>query len=124
MLRQAPHTWNIGPTYDRGRFSVRGGVSYNSHFLYQYANVNPASTSLLTNAFGPAGDQYAYEHTQVDVQGSVRLYKGLFLIGYGQNLINEPFGYYKGDPAYMVQREYYSQTLAFGLKYNLGQGER
>ena len=119
LLRQAPHTWNIGPTYDRGRFSVRGGFSYNSHFLYQYSNVNPAATTLVTNAFGPAGDSYAYEHTQVDAQGTVRLYKGLNFLAYGQNLINEPFGYYKGAPAYMIQREYYGQTFAFGLKYNL-----
>jgi TonB-dependent receptor len=122
LLRQAPHTWNIGPTYDRGRFSVRGGISYNSHSLYQYANVNPAATTLTTNAFGPAGDQYSYEHLQLDMQGSVRLYKGLNFLAYGWNLNNEPFGYYKGDPAYMMQREYYKQTLAFGLKYNLNHG--
>ena len=121
LLRQAPHTWNIGPTYDRGRFSVRAGISYNSHSLYQYANVNPAATSLTTNAFGPAGDTYTYEHTQLDMQGSVRLYKGLNLLAYGWNLNNEPFGYYKGDPAYMTQREYYKQTISFGLKYNFGQ---
>ena len=38
LLRQAPNTWNISPTYDRGRFSYRLGVSYNDAniFSYQY----------------------------------------------------------------------------------------
>src|SRR5947208_513636 len=29
LLRNAPNTWNISPTYDRGRVSVRLGLSYN-----------------------------------------------------------------------------------------------
>lgn len=123
LLRQAPHTWNIGPTYDRGRISIRGGINFNSHNLYKYNSVDPACTVVTCTANGPAGDQYVYDHTQVDVQGTVRLYRGLNLLAYGQNLTNEPFGYYNGDPKYMIQREYYKQTLAFGLKYYLG-GEK
>jgi TonB-dependent receptor len=124
LLRQAPHMWNIGPTYDRGRVSLRGGVTFNSHNLYAYANVDPSCTAITCTAQGPAGDQYVYDHTQIDVQGTVRLYKGLNLMVYGQNLNNAPFGYYNGDPKYMIQREYYKQTIAFGLKYNLGQQKR
>ncbi len=36
LQRQAPNTWNISPTYDRGRFSVRVGLSYNGPSIYQY----------------------------------------------------------------------------------------
>jgi TonB-dependent receptor len=124
LLRQAPHTWNISPTYDRGRVSLRGGINFNSHNLYSYANVDPSCTAITCNANGPAGDNYVYNHTQIDAQGSARLYKGLTFIAYGQNLNNAPFGYYNGDPKYMVQREYYKQTIAFGLKYDIGQKER
>jgi Outer membrane receptor proteins, mostly Fe transport len=124
LLRQAPHTWNIGPTYDRGRLSLRSGISYNAHNLYAYNSVDPSCSAITCNAYGPAGDQYVYGHAQVDMQGTVRLYKGLNFLAYGQNLTNEPFGYYNGDPKYMIQREFYKQTLAFGLKYYLKQGER
>lgn len=124
LLRQAPHTWNLSPTYDRGRVSLRAGFNYNSQNLYSYANVDPSCTSVTCTANGPAGDNYVYSHTQFDAQGTVRLYKGLNFIAYGQNLNNAPFGYYNGDPKYMVQREYYKQTLAFGLKYDIGQKER
>src|SRR5262249_10978402 len=41
LLRQAPHTWNISPTYDRGWMSLRVGMSYNGAniFAYQYQNL-------------------------------------------------------------------------------------
>jgi hypothetical protein len=29
LQRQAPTTWNVSPTYDRGRLSLRVGISYN-----------------------------------------------------------------------------------------------
>jgi TonB-dependent receptor len=124
LLRQAPHTWNIGPTYDRGRASFRAGVSYNSQNIYQYANVDPNTTVLTSSAKGPAGDTFVYGHTQVDVQGTVRLYKGLHFMAYGQNLTNAPFGFYNGDPKYMIQREYYKPTYSGGLRYTFSAGER
>src|SRR6478752_1683452 len=42
LLRQAPHTWNISPTFDRGRMTVRAGLSYNDANIYaqQYQNLN------------------------------------------------------------------------------------
>src|SRR5262249_7454936 len=36
LQRQSPNTWNISPTYDRGPFSVRVGLSYNGPNIYQY----------------------------------------------------------------------------------------
>src|SRR5207344_1449217 len=36
LQRQAPNTWNISPTYDRGRISVRVGLSYNGANIFQY----------------------------------------------------------------------------------------
>jgi hypothetical protein len=42
LLRQAPNTFNISPTYDRGRFSVRLGLAYNGSniFVYNYTTSN------------------------------------------------------------------------------------
>ena len=50
LLRQTPNTWNMGPSYDRGRLSVHMGFEYNgaSIYSYQYENLqaNPdGSTS-------------------------------------------------------------------------------
>jgi TonB-dependent receptor len=36
LQRQTPTMWNLGPSYDRGRFSARLGATYNSTSIYQY----------------------------------------------------------------------------------------
>jgi TonB-dependent receptor len=127
LLRQAPNTWNISPTYDRKRLSVRVGLAYNGPniFLYQYHNLtrNPDGT-LSPNpqpggVKGPAGDNYLYAHFQVDAQGSYYLGKGLTAIVSGLNLNNEVFGFYNGSPQYVVQREYYKPTYSFGFRWDL-----
>ncbi len=113
LLRQAPNTWNISPTYDGARISSRLGLSYNgsSIFGYQYTD----GTTLGPK--GPGGDNYLYPHFQVDAQASVRLYRGLDMIVYGLNLTNEVFGFYNGSPQYVVQREYYKPTYALGFRW-------
>jgi hypothetical protein len=58
-----------------------------------------------------------YAHTQYDIQGSYRLYKGLSLVAYGLNLSNEVFGFYQGSPQYPIQREFYHPTFSFGMKW-------
>lgn len=125
LLRQAPHTWNISPTYDRGRVSIRLGLSYNGQniYAYQYQNLNADGTPVAASDLpaggtkGPGGDNYLYRHLQVDAQGTVRLAHGLSAIAYGLNLTNEVFGFYNGSPQYVVQREYYSPTYACGLRW-------
>ncbi len=125
LLRQAPHTWNISPTYDRGRVSIRLGMSYNGAniYAYQYQNLNadgtPMAPSDLTagGPTGPGGDNYLYAHFQLDAQGTVRLTHGFSLVAYGLNLTNAVFGFYNGSPQYVVQREFYKPTFAVGLRY-------
>lgn len=123
LLRQAPHSWNISPTYDRGRVSIRVGMQYNSAYIFQYTTSTDPRLTDITGLTGPNGDDHVYAHTQIDAQGSVRLYRGLNFTAYGLNLTNEPFGHYQGSPQYMIQREFYKPTYAFGLKYSLG-GEK
>jgi hypothetical protein len=67
---------------------------------------------------GPFSDQYFYSHLQVDAQGSVRLSHGLNFIIYGLNLTNEVFGFYQGQPQFMIQREYYTPTIAAGFRWS------
>jgi TonB-dependent receptor len=122
LLRQSPNTWNISPTYDRGRFSVRVGLAYNGANIFQYAfkpllpngSPNPAS---LGGLHGPTGDQYLYAHFQVDAEGSIRIRRGLNFLVSGLNLNNEVFGFYSGSPQFPIQREYYKPTFSFGFRW-------
>jgi TonB-dependent receptor len=125
LLRQAPHTWNISPTYDRRRVSFRVGMTYNGTniFAYQYQNLNsdgtPMNASDLTagGTLGPGGDNYLYAHFRLDAQVTTQLARGLSLVAYGLNLNNEVFGFYNGSPQYVVQREFYKPTFAIGFRY-------
>jgi TonB-dependent receptor len=116
LQRQAPNTWNISPTYDRGRFSVRVGLSYNGPSIYQYEYQTASDASGL-GPKGPSGDVYSLAHLQLDAQGSIRLVRGLTMTAYGLNLRDEVFGYYTGSPVFVNQREWYKPTYAAGLRY-------
>src|SRR5437660_9217403 len=108
LVRNAPHTWNVSPTYDRGRVSMRVGLSYIAQNIVGYGDGTP----------GPFGDNYFYPHLQFDAQGSLRLAHGLSFVMYGLNINNEVFGFYNGSPQYMVQREYYRPTIAAGFRWS------
>jgi TonB-dependent receptor len=123
LLRQAPNTWNISPTFDKGRFSYRLGLSYNQAniFSYQYQDGTPiggvATTPTPGGVLGPNGDTYLYTHFQIDMQGSVGLKKGLTFIGAILNTNNEVFGFYNGSTPYLIQREFYKPTYSVGLRW-------
>jgi TonB-dependent receptor len=114
LLRMSPNAFNVSPTYDRGRVSLRLGLSYNQAniYSYQFADGTPGGVT------GPLSDIYFYTHFQVDAQGSIRLAHGLSLVMYGLNLNNEVFGFYQGSPLYMIQREYYQPTFAAGFRWS------
>jgi TonB-dependent receptor len=117
LQRQAPNTWNISPTYDRGRLSIRVGLSYNGPSIYQYEYQNANDPSGL-GPHGPSGDVYTLPHTQLDAQASIRITHGLTAVVYGLNLTDEVFGYYTGSPIFVNQREYYKPTYSAGLRYS------
>jgi TonB-dependent receptor len=116
LQRQTPTMWNLGPTYDRGRFSARLGATYNSASIYAYQYTTQIDTANLGTK-GPAGDNYLYAHLQVDAQASFRVQKSLTLLVQGLNLTDEVFGFYDGSPWYVTQREYYRPTYSFGLRW-------
>lgn len=120
LLRQAPNTWNISPTFDHGRLAIRVGMTYNaaSIYSYQYQDGTGGSTPTPGGLRGPLGDNYLYPHFQLDAQGSYRLKYGFTVMAYGLNLNNEVFGFYNGQAQYMVQREYYGPTFAFGMSWS------
>jgi TonB-dependent receptor len=113
LLRDSPNVFNISPTYDRGRLSLRMGISYNqaSIYGYQYQDGMPGGVN------GPLSDIYFYSHIQVDAQGIIALRRNLSMVVSGLNLNNEVFGFYQGSPQYMIQREYYQPTYSAGLRW-------
>ncbi|HKV40749.1 MAG TPA: outer membrane beta-barrel protein, partial [Blastocatellia bacterium] len=128
LQRQAPNTWNLGLTYDRSRFAMRFAVSQNDANIFAYGYVHDPTVpnvdkDPILGIKGPLGDQYLYAHTQFDIQGSYRLYRGLEFTASGLNLSNEVFGFYTGSPIYPNQREYYHPSLILGLRWTSG-GER
>ncbi|MGD0860988.1 MAG: TonB-dependent receptor [Terracidiphilus sp.] len=136
LLRQAPNSWNISPTFDTRRFSMRVGMTFDDKMIYAYqyenlayatdANGNPIVVNgvqqtvpnpQVNGTAGPAGDNYLYAHFQFDTQASYKLPWGFQVYGYGLNLNNEVFGFYNGSPQYVVQREYYHPTYAGGIRW-------
>jgi TonB-dependent receptor len=114
LPRTSPNAFNISPTYDRGRVSIRVGMSYNQASIssYQFQDGTPGGLN------GPLSDIYFYTHFQVDAQGSIRGPHGLTFVVYGLNLNNEVFGFYQGSAQYMIQREYYHPTIAAGVRWS------
>src|SRR6202171_174564 len=118
LPRQAPNNWNLGFTYDKSRFAMRFAVSHNDASIYSYFWSNNGSPNdPVIGLKGPNGDQHLYAHTQYEVQGSCRVYKGLCVVAYGLNLSNEVFGFYQGSSAYPIQREYYHPTVSDGMRW-------
>ena len=123
LERDAPNNYNFDLTYDKGRFSSRFAISHNDAniYAYQWGPGTGSATDPVLGLKGPKGDQYLYPHTQFDVQGSYRTFKGIQLVVSGLNLSNEVFGFYNGSERYPVQREYYRPTVSFGLRWVSGQ---
>jgi TonB-dependent receptor len=113
LLRNSPNVFNISPTYDKGRYSLRLGISYNqaSIYGYQYQDGMPGGVN------GPLSDIYFYSHIQVDAEGIIGMGHNLSLVVSGLNLNNEVFGFYQGSPQYMIQREYYQPTFSGGVRW-------
>ncbi len=126
LIGQAPNSYNVSPTYDKGGLSVRLGMTYNQANIaaYQYTTDNSgpivSSGGSVTGGGtrGPTGDNYFYSHLQLDLQGSYRLRKGFTAVAYALNMNNEVFGFYNGSTIYPVQREFYRQTFGGGLRWS------
>ncbi|MEO6806098.1 MAG: TonB-dependent receptor [Edaphobacter sp.] len=124
LLRQAPHTWNVSPTYDKRNLSVRLGLSYNAAnvFAYNYNDGNKGAFDPVHGSGGgikgPNGDLYLYSHLQADLQGTYRLPRGFSAVAYALNLNNEVFGFYQGSTIYPIQREFYKQTFGGGIRWS------
>ncbi len=125
LQRTAPNNYNFDATYDRYGISARMGLTHNDGYLWSYAYQDgtpiAGTPSPVTpgGIKGPSSDTYIYPHTQVDAQVSYLVPKGrgVSVVAQFLNLNNEVFGFYNGSERYPIQREYYSPTYTFGLRW-------
>ncbi len=125
LQRTAPNNYNFDATYDKYNISARMGITHNDAYLwaYQYQDGTPVAgvptTPTEGGSKGPNSDTYIYPHTQVDAQVSYLVPKGrgVSVVAQFLNLNNEVFGFYNGQEQYPIQREYYSPTYTFGLRW-------
>jgi len=114
LQRTTPNEFNLNLTYDKGRLSLRGAVTYNAATLWAYQYTDGADGGPT----GPSGDTFLYPHTQIDAQASYTLASGLQIIVSGLNLNNQVFGFYNGSSQWNIQREFYGRTISAGIKLN------
>jgi hypothetical protein len=123
LIDQSANTWNISPTYDTNRFSMRVGMTYNGKSLFSYNWISPVSAPGAgadpsnLGPKGPSGDVWTLAHMQVDAQATYRLWRGFSFLVSGLNLNNEVFGYYTGSDQFVNQREYYKPTYTGGIRW-------
>ncbi len=125
LVGTAPNNWNVDLTYDKYNLSARIGLTHNDAYIaaYQYTDGTPiaGSATAITpgGSRGAAGDNYYYPHTQVDAQFNYLVPKGrgVDIVAQFLNLNNEVFGFFNGSERYPTQREYYSPTYTFGLRW-------
>jgi len=105
LVGQAPFSWNISPAYATKRALVTLGVSHNGSNIYAYQFQSTGPGAVPYGPAGPFGDQFFYSHTQVDAKASYYLGKGFTVEAIGENMNNEVFGFYSGNPQFDNQRE-------------------
>jgi len=103
---QAEQTGNFALSLERGRFSGRVSLNYNSGYLLEVGDE-------------AAEDLWLDDHLQVDLSANLRLTGILSLSLQVMNLSDEPYRVYEGVPNRPVQEEYYGSWGTLGLKINL-----
>lgn len=109
LPRQSPSLANLALTYEHRPLEARIA------WAWQAANI----TSYGDGTSNPAtGDQYFYDHSQIDASIEWTVFDRTTIEVEGLNLNNAVFGFYSGTPHqhYSFQREYYGQQFAIEIK--------
>ena len=109
LLRQAPDIANAALLYDRGPISARIAWTYNGAYIGSYGDGSATAS----------GDNYFYQHSQIDGSVIYNVTPGVQLQLQALSLNNAQFGFFQGtlDHKFNVQREYYGRTFYLGAKY-------
>jgi TonB-dependent receptor len=109
LLRQAPSIANAALLYDQGPVSARVAWTYNGAYIGAYGDGTATAN----------GDNYFYQHSQIDGSVIYNVTPGVQLQLQALNLNNAQFGFFQGTPdqRFNVQREYYGRTFYLGAKY-------
>ena len=109
LLRQAPDIGNAALLYDHGPVSARFAWTYNGPYIGAYGDGSATAD----------GDNYFYQHSQIDASVIYNMTPNVQLQLQGLDLNDAQFGFFQGTTAhrYSVQREYYGRTVYLGAKY-------
>ena len=109
MLRQAPNIGNAALLYDHRAVSARLAWTYNGPYIGSYGDGSATAD----------GDNYFYEHSQIDGSIIYNVTSEVQLQLQALNLNDAQFGFFQGTPdhRFSVQREYYGRTFYLGAKY-------
>lgn len=106
FLKQSDVIGNISLAWEWDRYFLRLSGTYRDDYLDELGE-------------DPDGfeDRYVDDFFQVDLYGSVRVYKGLSVFVEVNNLTNEPFRAYWGESNRLSQYEEYGVSGAIGAKW-------
>jgi TonB-dependent receptor len=104
FLRQSDLIGNLSLAWEYDRYFLRISGSYRDEYLDE----------LGEESFQ---DRFVDDFFQVDLYGSVRLYKGLSVFAEVNNLFNEPLRAYWGESGRLSQFEEYGVSGSVGVKW-------
>jgi TonB-dependent receptor len=110
IQRQFPNLFNVSLLYDWTPISARLSGQYTSPSIYGYGIDGTSNVN--------SGDNYNYEHFQLDFGFSWAVMPNSSLSIQALNLTNAVFGFFNGTTrnAYNTQREYYGTTVSIGFR--------
>ena len=105
FVGQADHTWNAALYYDKGKFSIRASLNYQSDSFTSY-DINPFFDFILE------------ERYQLDANASYKFNKNLSLFFEAQNLLDSPVIEFQRDRSRISEYKIFGSFIRLGVKYS------
>ncbi|NBC57631.1 MAG: TonB-dependent receptor [Bacteroidetes bacterium] len=105
LIGQADHTWNASLYYDKGKFSARTSLNYNSR-------------SFLSFDIDPFNDFILEERYQLDANASYKITDDLTIFVEAQNLTDEPVIEFNQERSRVSNYEIYGISARMGVNFN------
>ncbi len=104
FIGQSDHIWNAALSYDKGGFSSRVALNYNSK-------------SILSFSDDPSQDFFVDERYQLDINASQKINDHLTVFAEFVNLTNDPNVEYQSIRSQVTNYEIYDWSARFGVNF-------
>jgi TonB-dependent receptor len=105
LIGQADHTWNAALYYDKGKFSARASLNYNSR-------------SFLSFDIDPFNDFILEERYQLDANASYKITDNFTVFLEAQNLTDAPVIEFNQERRRISNYEIYGISARMGINFN------